>query len=86
MIETVQIVRILPRKIWIEDDLFGSRHVMMQDEDTPEFTYATFHYGYGYSDNSSTYAAATALALQLGATEPIERKSRSFPRAQPEIS
>ena len=31
-IETVTLVEILPTKIWVESDIFGSRHVMVQHQ------------------------------------------------------
>lgn len=77
-IPVVTLVEILPTQIWVEDDICGARHVMLQHRGHEAFCYASFHYGYGYTDNSSTWAAATALAVQLGATEPVERRCRPF--------
>lgn len=74
----VEIVEIMPTKIWIEDDLFGSRHVVMQHEGCDPFVYASFHYDYRYTSNSSTYRAAHDLAKSLGAVEPIEHKGRDL--------
>lgn len=67
-------------KIWIESDLSGARHVVAQHEGMEPFTYATFHYRYGYTDNAGTLHAATSLAVQLGANEPVEIRQRDMPK------
>lgn len=75
-IQQATIVEILPTKIWIESDMLGARHVVLQHATCEPFTYATFWYGYGYTSNSGTLSSATSLALSLGATEPLEYKDR----------
>lgn len=76
--QVVQITRILDTAVWVENDcLSGSRHVVVQHEGCSPFTYATFHYRYGYTDNAGTHAAATQLAIELGATEPVEVRARA---------
>jgi hypothetical protein len=67
---------VLKTEIWIESDLFGGRHVVMQHETLRPFDYCTFNYAYGYTDNASTMNAATKMALSLGATEPVEHRRR----------
>jgi hypothetical protein len=87
-IQTVTIEKIYPTAIWIEDDICGARHVMLQHEGMHPFCYASFGYDYAYTSNAGTHAAAHALALQLGATEPIEHRMRSLPvpgEADPEV-
>jgi hypothetical protein len=64
--------------VWIERDMLGARHVMLQHETCEPFTYATFNYNYMYTSNAGTHAAATALALSLGATEPVEERRRQM--------
>lgn len=80
-IQQATIVEILPTKIWIESDLFGGRHVVLQHETCDPFTYASFSYDYRYTSNSGTLNAAETLALQLGATQPLEHKTRPLPSA-----
>lgn len=70
-VKTAQIVKIYPTAIWVDSDFVGDRHVMMQHEGCEPFAYATFHYDYRYTSNAGTWAAAEALALSLGATEPV---------------
>jgi len=77
-----KIVEILPTKIWIENDLFGGRHVMLQHEGCHSFTYASFGYDYAYTSNSTTFEMAKNLALSLGATEPVEQKTRGFSESE----
>jgi hypothetical protein len=75
-LQTVTLERILPTAVWIEDDVCGSRHVMLQHEGMHAFCYASFHYDYAYTCNSGTWAAAEELAISLGATKPVERRMR----------
>jgi hypothetical protein len=77
-------VEVRPTRIWVESDMMGSRHVVMQHQDFGgPFTYASFHYGYAYTSNSGTHAAAESLARSLGASEPIEHRERSFAMPTP---
>lgn len=76
--EQAVIVKILPTKIWIESGVCGEKAVMVQHEGCEPFEYAIFNYDHRYTSNSGTWDAATMLACELGAKEPIERRSRSF--------
>ena len=71
-------VTILPTKVWIESDIVGARHVVLQHEGLEPFTYATFHYDHRYTSYSSTHNAAVDLAKRLGATEPIDIRFREI--------
>jgi hypothetical protein len=77
-IQVVTIERILPTALWIEDDIFGDRHVMLQHEGCDAFCYASSHYDYRYTDNAGTWTAAHKMALALGATEPVEHRMRDL--------
>lgn len=77
-IQQATIVKVLPTQIWVESDMLGGRHVVLQHEGCEAFTYASFHYDYSYTSNSGTWDAAHSLALALGATEPVENKQRPF--------
>jgi hypothetical protein len=78
-IQQATIVKILPTAIWIESDIMGGRSVMLQHQGCEPFEYARFGYDYRYTSNSGTIEAAKQLAIQLGATEPIEHRSRPMP-------
>lgn len=75
--QRVEIVRMCKTDVWIEDDFFGGRQVVVQHEGCDPFTYASFNYDYRYTSNAGTLSAATELAMQLGATTPVARKSRA---------
>lgn len=77
--EPVQVVHVYKTHIWVESDIFGGRHVVMQHEACDPFIYASFHYDYRYTDNAGTAHAAKRLALELGATEPVEQRARALP-------
>ena len=81
-IRTGEIVEVYPTAIWIESDLFGGQHVMVQHQapGREPFCYASFYYDYAYTSNSSIRAAAERLARQLGASDPVEYRARSFPK------
>lgn len=74
----VEIVKILKTDIWIEGDIFGSKHVVLQHEDSKPFTYASFNYHYAYTSNAGIRSQATELALSLGAQEPVQVRCREF--------
>ena len=77
-IQKAIIVDMLPAMIWVESDMMGARHVMVHHQGFREpFTYATFHYDYAYTSNSGTHTDAENLARALGASEPVEHRTRS---------
>jgi hypothetical protein len=78
-VKRVEIVKIYPTACWIEDDIMGARHLMLQHEGMEPFCYASFHYSYAYTSNAGTHDAAHQLAAALGFTEPIEHRVRSVP-------
>jgi len=78
MTEKITIVKILPTKVWIESDMMGAKHVVLQHEGHDAFTYCSFHYGYGYTSNSGVHSEAVSMAKALGAEDPIEYRSRDF--------
>lgn len=65
-------VTILPTYIWLERDLFGGYDVVMQHEGLKPFVFASLFYDWRYTDNASIHAQAVALAVSLGAQEPVE--------------
>jgi hypothetical protein len=77
-IEVVDLVQVIPTAFWIEDDILGDRHVILQHEGSDAFVYASFRYDYAYTSSAIIRAQAKALAISLGATEPVEERSRMF--------
>lgn len=78
MIETGKIVKILPTKVWIENNFTGSRFVVVQHEGCKPFDYAVFNYDYKYTSNAGIDAQAEKLAIDLGAIEPVEYRERKW--------
>lgn len=70
-------VTLLPTRVWVESGMFGERAVVMQHDGFQPFDYAVFNYDYAYTSNSGTLNAAENLALQLGATAPVEHRPRN---------
>lgn len=83
MNKPVEIVKVFERKIWIESDFFGGKHVMIKhgDEESEPFCYCSFNYCYSHTDNSTITIEAERMAERLGAKKPIEVKSRPLPTA-----
>ena len=77
-IKKAMVVKIPPLKVWIESGMFGEKFVMLQHEGCELFEYAAFNCHYLYTTNDGTRAAAECLARSLGATDPIEHKTREF--------
>ena len=71
-------VEICKTAVWVENDLFGGRHIVVQHEGHEPFTYASFNYDYRYTSNASTLSAAQQMAISLGAKEPIEFRTREL--------
>ena len=74
----VKIVEFLPTIVWIESDMFGGKHVMRQHDGMEPFCYCSFFYDYAHTSNAQIHAEATAMALSLGATEPIEHRYKGL--------
>lgn len=68
-IKTAEIVKIYPTKYWVEKDLFGGAHIMMQHEGYHKFEYASFNYDYGYTSNAGVHNAVVAMMKQFGIEE-----------------
>jgi hypothetical protein len=78
-VEAATVVKVFDRKIWIESDFMGSRHVMIQHDDgeSEPFCYCSFFYDHRYTSNGGTLRQAENMAKALGATEVIHH-SREF--------
>ncbi len=77
-IATLQIVEILPTKVWIESGIMGERYVMRQHEGEPPFEYCVFNYDYAHTCNAQTMSDATAIAMSLTNERPIEHRNRQY--------
>lgn len=80
MVPLATAVHLYTNAVWIENDILGDHHVMVQSEapgSTPH-SYCTFHYDHRYTSNSSLDQAAESVALSIGATAPVERRFREI--------
>jgi hypothetical protein len=81
---TIAATHVYGNKVWIEGDMNGSKHVMVQSE-VPALgpaCYCTFYYVYPYTDNARIRLEAERVAKSLGATDPVEyRDMRSNAQA-----
>jgi hypothetical protein len=83
MTDTVNVITVFNNKIWIDVDMIGSRHVMIQHEgkdgnEDPPFQYCSFNYDYRYTSNATIAAQAEKFAISLGAESPVECRPRPF--------
>ncbi len=79
-VEVVELVKVFKTEIWIESDLLGAKHVMLQHEGCDPFTWCTFNYDHRYTGNSTTLKCATDMAISLGADVPVKHKHREWKR------
>ena len=77
-LQQATLVEILPTKVWIENGMMGERVVMLQHEGCEPFEYCVFNYDYRYTSNACTAIAAENMARFLGATDPMEHRSRNY--------
>lgn len=84
-LDTVEVAKVFKKKVWVEGDFMGDKHVMVQHQAAgcEPFCYCSFFYDYGYTDNATIRRAAEKMALALGAQEPVEFRERALavPRA-----
>lgn len=78
--QPIEVVKVYGRKVWLEHDLLGHWHVMVQHDapGTEPFQYASFYYNYFYNSNAGVQAEAEHLATRLGAKPPFVYKERSI--------
>ena len=75
-----QIVEILPTKYWVERDMLGASHIMMQHEGLEQpFCYASFYYDYAYTSNSRIHRDVVYMMSRFGIAEAdIEWRNREI--------
>ncbi len=78
--ETVSIAKIYQNTVWVETDITGDAHVMLQCEapGSDAACLATVRYHYPFMDNSTRNRVATEIAKMLGASDPVEVKFRDI--------
>lgn len=66
-LKTVELVEILPTKIWSEKDTFGTVHIYMQHQGMEPFEFITMKYNYAYTSNSHQHQLTQEILKLLGA-------------------
>ena len=79
--EQVTITKIYGNAVWVENDILGDAHVMLQSEapGSEPACVATVRYNYPWVDNSTRNSVATEIARMFGAGENVEFRSRELP-------
>jgi hypothetical protein len=77
--KTADIVKIYPTRYWVEKDMLGGAHIMMQHEGYHKFQYASFGYDYAYTSNAGVHMAVVNMMKSFGIEEKdIDWQSRGF--------
>ena len=79
-LKVTKITKTYKKEVWIESDILGTTYVMMKHEDgrSEGFCFCQFHYNYMYTNNAHIHDVATAMAISLGATEPVQHRDREI--------
>lgn len=82
------VMHVYGNAVWIESDILGDRHVMVQSEapGAEPHCFCTLRYEHHYTDNSHLDQVAERVASMLGATGHIERRFRDVPPALPSVA
>lgn len=81
--KTVEIVKVYGTQIWVESDILGDYHIMMQHEGDNPFCYVSFHYNYAYTSNAQIHMEIVNMMKRLGVEEKdIEWRNRPFWKKQ----
>lgn len=65
-IPVVKVVKIFPRKVWVEKDFFGTVHIKMQHEGAHEFDFIQINYDYAYTSNGHQAELTKQILALLG--------------------
>ena len=65
-IEKVEIVEILPTKIWSEKDVMGTVHIKMQHQGMEVFNFIQIQYNYAYTSNAHQHRLTQEILKLLG--------------------
>lgn len=71
-IKTVELVEILPTKIWADKDMFGTVHIKMQHQGMDEFDFIQIQYNYAYTSNGHQHELTQQILKLLGANNDSE--------------
>ena len=74
-IKTVELVEILPTKVWADKDMFGTVHIKMQHQGMDEFDFIQIQYNYAYTDNGHQHRLTQEILKLLGAQDDSEARN-----------
>jgi hypothetical protein len=74
MVDKVEIVEILPTKIWAEKDFLGTVHIKMQHQGMDEFDFIQIKYNYAYTSNSHQHQLTQEILKLLGANNETQNQ------------
>ena len=66
-LKTVELVEVLPTKVWFEKDFAGTVHIKMQHQGMPEFDFIQIQYDYAYTSNGHQHNLTQEILKLLGA-------------------
>ena len=66
-ISNVELVKIVPKKIWAEKDMMGTVHIKMQHEGCEAFDFIQINYDWAHTDNSHQHYLTQEILKLLGA-------------------
>lgn len=75
-IGTVELVEILPTKIWAEKDMFGTVHIYMQHSGQEKFEFISMHYDYMYTSNGHQHHMTQEILKLLGVNSDTESNQK----------
>jgi hypothetical protein len=64
-VNEVEIVELLPTKIWWDKDMFGTVSIKMQHQGTDEFVFIQMAYDYRYTSNAHQAHIADRIVAML---------------------
>ena len=65
--ETVEVVKVLPVKIWSEKDMFGTVNIKVQHEGHEAFSLIQINYDRMYTSNAHQHELTQRILAMLGA-------------------
>ncbi len=68
--EAVELVKVLPTKIWAEKDMFGTVNIKLQHEGLEAFSIVQINYDYRYTSNAHQHELTQRILAMLGADVP----------------
>lgn len=65
----VEIVKMVPKRIWSEKDMMGTVHIKMQHEGDQEFDFIQINYDWAHTSNSHQHYLTQEILKLLGVAD-----------------